>query len=63
VLELGGLRLSLATVAGQLVGAVLLDLTWPAPGTSLKTATVIGTALTMVAVAVSAVDHRPVPDG
>jgi transporter family-2 protein len=58
VRELGVLRLSLATVAGQLIGAVLLDVTWPAPGTSLRTATVVGTALTMVAVAISAVDRR-----
>jgi transporter family-2 protein len=56
--EFGVLRLSLATVAGQLIGAVLLDVTWPAPGTSLRAATVVGTALTMVAVAISAVDRR-----
>jgi transporter family-2 protein len=61
--ELGVLRLSLATVAGQLAGAVVLDVTWPAPGTSLRAATVVGTALTMVAVAVSAVDRRRVAGG
>jgi len=50
---LGVLRLGLAVTAGQLVGAVLLDRAFPAPGTSLAAATVIGAALTLVAVAVS----------
>jgi len=50
---LGVLRLGLAVTAGQLVGAVLLDLAFPAAGTSLALATVVGAALTLVAVAVS----------
>jgi transporter family-2 protein len=53
VSRLGVLRLSLATVAGQLAGAVILDVVWPAPGTTLRATTVAGAVLTLVAVAVS----------
>lgn len=53
VSRLGVLRLSLATVAGQLLGAVFLDVWWPAPGTRLHTTTVIGALLTFVAVSVA----------
>jgi bacterial/archaeal transporter family-2 protein len=53
VRRLGVLQLSLATVAGQLLGAVLLDIWWPAPGIRLHLTTVIGVILTFVAVAVS----------
>jgi transporter family-2 protein len=56
--EVGVLRLSLATVAGQLVAAVILDLAWPAPGIHLRVATVIGAVLTLVAVAVTGVGRR-----
>ena len=52
VQRLGVLRLGLAVVAGQLVGAVLLDLLLPA-GSGLAASTVLGAALTLVAVAVS----------
>jgi transporter family-2 protein len=50
VAELGVLRLSLATVAGQLLAAVVLDLAWPAPGTRLAPTTVAGAVLTLAAV-------------
>ena len=50
---LGVLRLTLTTIAGQLVGAVLLDLLAPSDGTSLSPFTVLGAALTLVAVTVS----------
>jgi bacterial/archaeal transporter family-2 protein len=53
VSRLGVLRLSLATVAGQLLGAVLLDVVWPAPGIQLHATTVLGVVLTLAAVAVS----------
>lgn len=56
--RLGVLRLSLATVAGQLLAAVFLDLWWPAPGTRLQGTTVIGALLTLVAVAVSGARPR-----
>jgi transporter family-2 protein len=61
----GVLLLGLGTVAGQLVGAVLLDLFRPAgqPGgeVQLTATTLIGTALTLVAVTVIALPgrHRP----
>ena len=56
--RLGVLTVSLATVAGQLVAAVCLDVFWPAPGTSLRAATVLGALLTVVAVGVAAAGRR-----
>ena len=53
VKSLGVLRLSLAVVAGQLLGACVLDAVAPAAGTSLALATVAAALLTLVAVAVS----------
>ena len=53
VRTLGVLRLGLATVAGQLVGAIGLDLVIPAAGHGVAAATVAGAVLTLVAVAVS----------
>ena len=49
----GVLRLGLAVIAGQLVGAVLLDVVVPADGATLSALTVLGAALTLVAVGVS----------
>jgi bacterial/archaeal transporter family-2 protein len=60
VSHLGVLRLSLATVAGQLLGAVLLDVVWPAPGTQLHVTTVVGAGLTLAAVAVAGVRRTTV---
>ena len=53
VLTLGVLRLGLAMVAGQMAGALIVDLIAPAPGEAVTVATVIGVVLTMVAVVVS----------
>lgn len=53
VQTLGVLRLGLALVAGQMAGALLVDLVVPVPGEAVTAATVIGVVLTMVAVAVS----------
>lgn len=50
----GVLLLGLASVAGQLIGAVVLDLTVPTGG-GLTTASVLGTVITMVAVGVAAI--------
>jgi transporter family-2 protein len=50
--RLGVLRVSLATVAGQLAGAVVLDVVWPAPGTHLHLTTILGAVLTLGAVGV-----------
>jgi transporter family-2 protein len=54
----GVLLLGLGTVAGQLVGALLLDLFLPTGGDQLTATTLIGTALTLVAVTVIALPSR-----
>ena len=53
VRRLGVLRLGLAVIAGQLVGALLLDLVSPVADEGVGALTVLGVALTLVAVAVS----------
>ena len=53
VRQLGVLRLGLAVTAGQLVGALLLDLVVPVADTGIEALTVVGVALTLVAVYVS----------
>jgi transporter family-2 protein len=58
VRRLGVLRLGLATIAGQLVGALLLDVIAPATGRGVAVGTVAGAALTLVAVAVSGWEVR-----
>jgi transporter family-2 protein len=55
----GVLLLGLASVAGQLLGAVLLDLFVPAEGAGLSVTRVVGIAMTMVAVGVAAVHVSP----
>lgn len=57
--RLGVLRLALAVIAGQLLGALALDTVLPAPGTTVAAATVLGALLTLVAVAVSGAGRRP----
>ena len=53
VRRLGVLRLGLAVIAGQLVGALLLDLLLPVHEQAVDLLTVVGVALTLLAVAVS----------
>jgi transporter family-2 protein len=53
VRRLGVLRLGLAVIAGQLAGALLLDLVLPVSDAPVGPLTVLGAALTMLAVAVS----------
>ena len=53
VRRLGVLRLGLAVTAGQLVGALLLDLLLPVTKAAVDVLTVVGVALTLVAVYVS----------
>jgi transporter family-2 protein len=53
VRQLGVLRLGLAVIAGQLVGALLLDVALPVHGERVQLQTVLGVTLTFVAVAVS----------
>jgi transporter family-2 protein len=56
--RLGVLTVSLATVAGQVAAAVMLDAWWPSPGTSLRTATVLGAAVMVLSVGVAAGGRR-----
>lgn len=51
----GVLLVGLATVAGQLVMSVVLDVIFPVPGHVIAASTVAGTALTLVAVAIAAI--------
>jgi transporter family-2 protein len=51
--RLGVLRLGLAVIAGQLVAALVLDLALPVTGDPVGVLTVLGVALTLVAVALS----------
>lgn len=53
VKRLGVLRLGLAVISGQLIGALLLDLAAPVHDAQVDLLTVVGVALTLVAVAVS----------
>jgi bacterial/archaeal transporter family-2 protein len=53
VRTLGVLRLGVATVAGPMAGALIVDLVAPAPGEPVTVGTVIGVALTMAAVGIS----------
>lgn len=55
---LGVLRLGLAVVAGQLVGAVVVDLVLPATEGGIAVTTVLGALLTFVAVGVSGLGVR-----
>ncbi|MEV4488873.1 DMT family transporter [Micromonospora coxensis] len=55
----GVLLLGLATIAGQVVGAVLLDLLLPTAASRPGAATLAGAALTMVAVLVAALGPAP----
>lgn len=56
--QVGVLLLGLATVAGQLIGSLALDLVAPAADHELQASTVIGTVLTLAAVGLAAVPPR-----
>ncbi|GAB3910181.1 hypothetical protein GCM10029964_113490 [Kibdelosporangium lantanae] len=58
VKAIGVLLLGMCMVAGQLVGAVLLDAFVPATGTQLTSASVLGTVITLAAVVVAAIPER-----
>jgi transporter family-2 protein len=55
----GVLLLGLSSVAGQLIGAVLLDVVVPTDGGALSTTSLVGIAITMVAVGIAAIRVRP----
>lgn len=54
----GVLLLGMASVAGQLIGAVLLDVFVPTAGSELSVSSVVGIAMTMVAVGIAAIHVR-----
>jgi transporter family-2 protein len=55
---IGVLLLGLSAIAGQLIGAVLLDVFLPAHGEHLATATLVGVAIALVAVGLAALPTR-----
>jgi len=59
VRSLGVLGVTLALVAGQSAGALALDLVAPAPGEAVTAGTVIGVALTLVAVGITTTMRSP----
>jgi bacterial/archaeal transporter family-2 protein len=59
----GVLLMGLAIVAGQLTMSVVIDVVFPAPGSTLAASTVIGTVATLVAVLVAAIPGRPLGRG
>lgn len=58
VRHVGVLLLTLGTIAGQMLGSVALDLIVPAPGHDLGPATLVGVALTLIAVSLAAWSTR-----
>ncbi|MGH3859886.1 DMT family transporter [Actinokineospora sp.] len=54
----GVLMVGLCAVAGQLVGALLLDVLAPPPGEGVEPTTVVGVVLTLAAVGIAAVPRR-----
>lgn len=58
VRHLGALLMGLALVAGQLVMSAALDLIWPTEGRTVAVTTLIGTAITIVAVVIAALPSR-----
>ncbi|MGG5172094.1 DMT family transporter [Pseudarthrobacter sp. J1738] len=53
VRSIGVLLTGLGMIAGQLIGSLFLDLTFPSPGTVITLATVAGTILTLIAMVVA----------
>jgi len=58
VRSLGVLQTGLGMISGQILGSLLLDLTVPAPGTVITTATVLGTLLTLLAAVLGTLPWR-----
>lgn len=65
VRTIGVLLLGLGSIAGQLLGALVLDLVIPISGSGLPVTTVVGTLLTLVAVTLAVLSarrsHMPTP--
>ncbi|NKX56773.1 DMT family transporter [Arthrobacter mobilis] len=58
VRDLGVLLTGLGMIAGQVLGSLLLDVFFPAPGTVVAAATVLGTLLTLVAMVLATLPWR-----
>ena len=54
IAHLGVLLFGLCQIAGQVLGAIALDLLAPVPTETITAATVVGAALTLVAVVIGA---------
>jgi len=61
VRTLGVLVFALVTVVGQLFGAVLLDIFFPTPGNTVTSQVLFGIAVTVVAVAIAAIQTNSYP--
>jgi bacterial/archaeal transporter family-2 protein len=61
VARIGVLVLGVSVVAGQLIGALVIDLVSPSPLHPLTSATVLGVVLSLVAVVISTVDPKIFP--
>ncbi|MFD1212530.1 DMT family transporter [Arthrobacter sp. GCM10027362] len=57
--SLGVLLTGLGMIAGQLLGALLLDALFPAPGSVITAATVLGTLLALAAMVLATLPWRP----
>jgi len=60
---LGVLLLTLTTIAGQLLGALVMDVVFPTPGRPITLVEVLGVLLTFVAVAIGTGRHPRPPAG
>ncbi|MFJ4919525.1 DMT family transporter [Streptomyces sp. NPDC088725] len=58
VRKIGVLLLGMGSIAGQLVGSILLDLALPSAGSSLSVLTAVGAGLTLIAVATAARERQ-----
>jgi transporter family-2 protein len=58
VSRLGVLLLGLGMVAGQLIGALVLELVVPTASGGVQVASVVGIAVTLIAVALTSLDGR-----
>ncbi|MFI5757042.1 DMT family transporter [Streptomyces sp. NPDC051569] len=58
VRKIGVLLLGMGSIAGQLVGSILLDLALPSAGSSIGALTIVGAGLTLIAVVIASREKR-----
>lgn len=63
VRKLGLLLLALASTAGQLIGSVAIDLSFPQLGHTVYTMTIVGTIVALVASAIAMIPSRKIGKG